>query len=191
MDARRKQTFPALLAGCGLMLAAAINADADVRIHAYAYADDHIHFSGDDIVITASGTPEARITPAGGFSIGGKAVVVDESQRRLLVQYSADAHDIERRGARIGVEGANMAMDILGDVFGGLLDGDSDKQIEANARSHTAGLKDAVRGLCDDMKSLQATQTRLAGTLAAFQPYAVITDEDVDHCYDDINHDED
>lgn len=189
MDARRKQTFPALLAGCGLMFAAAINADADVRIH--AYADDHIHFSGNDIVIAVAGIREARITPAGDFSIGDKTLAVDESQRRLLAQYSTSAHDIERHGAKIGVEGANMAMDILGDVFGGVMDGVSDTQIEANARSHTAGLKTAVRELCDDLKSLQTTQVRLVGAMVAFQPYAVITDEDVSHCYDDINHDED
>lgn len=188
MDARRKQTFPALLAGCGLMFAAAINADADVRIH--AYADDHIHFSGDDVVITADDASEARITPAGELRIAGKAVSVSRDQRQLLVQYSAGAHGIARQGARIGSEGAKLAVTVLDDVFSGLFDGDVQQTVEARVKAHSAGLKAEVRVLCDDMRSLQSVQDHLAGSLSNFQPYAVITDENVEQCYGGINHDD-
>ncbi len=188
MDTRRKQTFPALLAGCGLMFAAAINAEADVRIH--AYADDHIHFSGDDVVITADDASEARITPAGDLRIGGRTVAVSPAQRQLLAQYSAGAHGIARQGARVGSEGARMAVTVLDDVFSGVFAGDVQDTVEARVKAHSAGLKAAVRVLCDDMRSLQSVQDRLVGTLARFEPYAVITDENVEKCYGGIDHDE-
>ena len=189
MDANRKQTFPALLAGCGLMFAAAINADADVRIH--AYTDQHIHFSGDDVLITGQNDNEARITPDGGLSIAGRAVAVNEAERRLLMQYSEDAHGIARQGGRIGAEGAHMAVAILDDVFSNLWGGDVQHVVEERAKAHSAGLKASVRVLCDDMKSLQAVQAKLADSLASFQPYAVITDDYIDKCYGGINHDHD
>lgn len=186
MDARRKQTFPALLAGCGLMFAAAINADADVRIH--AYADQHIRFSGDDVIITADDASEARISPAGDLRIAGKTVAVSADQRRLLVQYSAGAHGIASQGAKVGSEGAKMAVTVLDDVFSGIFDGDVKETVEARVKAHTAGLKSAVRTLCDDMRSLQSVQDRLVGSLSNFRPYAVITDQYIGHCYDGINH---
>lgn len=190
MDANRKQTFPALLAGCGLMFAAAINADADVRIAAYT-DNEHIEFSGDDIVITADDQSQARITPVGDLRIAGKPVSLNATQRTLLVQYADGIHGIAHQGMRIGSEGARMAVDILGDVFGALMDGDSAHEIDAKAEAHAAGIKATVRVLCDDLRSVQGVQTRLVGALTNFQPYAVITDDSVGKCYDGLNHDED
>ena len=154
MDAIRKQSFPALLAGTCLMFAAAFSADADVRIA--ATRNGNITFQGDDVVITADDGSRARISPEGDLTLAGKPVAVDDGQRRLLQQYSDGAHELVRHGMKLGTAGAQLAVDIVGAVFSGLLAGDDDKEIERRTKASTAGFKAKARVLCDDMQSLVA-----------------------------------
>ena len=190
MDARRKQTFPALLAGCGLMFAAAINADADVRIA--AYSDEHIesghhhtglHLDGDDVVIVADDRSEARVTPTGNLYVAGRPVAVNASQRAMLRKYNAGIHDIETRGLEIGKSALKLVGGMLDTLVDAALAGEDDAAIEARARATTEPIKEQGRELCQVAQAEHDLQDQIAAQLPAFRPYAVI---DSDHdCHDD------
>jgi hypothetical protein len=188
MKTIQKICIALLTFGC---IGAAATAVADVRIDAYDGFDGHISLQGGDIVITAPDDSEARITDSGDLLIHGDKVAVDETQRTLLRQYVGQVHGLEHQGIKIGSQSVNLAVGVLGEVFSRLytrlLTGDEDdKDIDENAEARAAGLVDAVRGMCDGMKSLEQLQGRIAGSLSAFKPYAVITDRSVGKCYDGL-----
>lgn len=180
-----QKTALTLLAAAYLGTAAV--AVADVRINAYDDGKARISTQGDDIVITALDDSEARITDAGELVIHGEKQALNRDQQALVRQYAGQVHDLERQGLRIGSQGVHLAIDVLGQVFTGLLQGDmDDKEIDKNARARAAGFEDSVRGMCDDMKALEQLQGRLAASLAAFKPYAVISGHSVNECYDGL-----
>src|SRR5690348_10779507 len=91
-----------------------------VHVHVAVFGDDHIRMDRGQVVITADDGSEARVTPAGDFLVGDKAVAVSTEQRTLLKQYNRQILDIEDRGMQIGMQGAKLALNVLGDVFAGL-----------------------------------------------------------------------
>jgi hypothetical protein len=125
--------------------------------------------------------PRAEITPQGDLLIAGDPVEVSAEQRRDLLLYRAHVLAIAEAGMAMGVKGADLAGQAVGDALRSVFSGDSkafEQRIEAEARK----LEDDALQLCAHMQPLYDTQQRLAASLAAFTPYATLTQEDVHEC---------
>ena len=59
----------------------------------------------ENINLSATGHPDAEITPAGDLLIAGKAVVVSAEQRALLLEYRKHVNLIAEAGIGIGQQG--------------------------------------------------------------------------------------
>jgi len=165
-----------LFGGASLVLAAA---QADVRIN--THDNGRIEIEGDEIVITADDASRTEIDPAGDLKIRGKDVAVTDAQRQLLVQYSQNLRDLEKRGEAVGREAWRMAPGILGTALADLFTGASDKQIDHDANEAAKPLKEEALKLCDDVKAEQKIQDQISDALPAFKPYAVIHEHDTEH----------
>ena len=157
---------------------------ADVRIT--THDNGSIEITGTDIVITADNGSRAEIDPAGGLKILGKDVPVTDAQRQLLVQYSQNLRDLEKRGQAVTQQAWHMAGGILGTALADLFTGASDAQIDSDANKAAKPLKDEVLKLCDGFKAERKVQDQISDALPAFKPYAVIhADDTEDDCRSD------
>ncbi len=162
-----------------LCLLAAATAQADVRIN--THDKGRIDIEGADILITAADHSRAEIDPAGGLKIGGKDVPVTDAQRQLLVQYSQDLRDLEKRGDAADAQAWRMAPGILSTALGDLFTGASQKQIDQDANKTAEPLKQEVLKLCDGVKAQRKVQDQISDALPVFKPYAVISEHDTDN----------
>ena len=161
-----------------LCLLAAATAQADVRIN--THDNGRIDIEGADIVITADDDSRAEIDPAGDLKIGGKDVPVTDAQRQLLVQYSQNLRDMEKRGEAAKRLAWRMAGGILVTALRDLFTGASDTGKAAKP------LKDEFLKLCDDVKAERTVQDQIGDALPVFKPYAVIHEHDTEHnCHAD------
>ena len=128
-----------------------------------------------------SNLPKAEITPQGDLLIDGKAVVVDEQQRQLLLAHRAEVIAIAQAGIAIGMRGADLgvkaATGALKSVFSGNTD-DFEKRMEAEGKLIEA----EANKLCALMPGVLASQNALAAALPEFKPYATMDQSDVDDC---------
>lgn len=130
------------------------------------------------------GKPKAEITPQGDLLVEGKPVDVTPAQRTLLLRYRQRIIAIAEAGMAVGVKGADLAGKALAETFSGLLHGDADaagKRIEAEGEK----LKADAHRICAQLPGMLETQQQLAATLPAFEPYATMTQEDVEDCMKD------
>lgn len=130
--------------------------------------------------------PEAVITPQGDFLIDGKRVAITPQQRSELLAYRAQYIEIAQQGIAIGhagVEAGRRAMVPM--MFAALFDADDDA-IEASMNKRLAGVRKASEQLCRRLPQLRTTQQQLAADLPAFEPYATLTQKDVDGCRKDV-----
>jgi len=173
---------PGLLAA--LCLLAAATAQADVRIN--THDKGRIDIEGADIVVTADDGSRAEIGPAGDLKIAGKDVPVTDAQRQLLVQYSQNLHDMEKRSEAAEGQAWRMAPGILGTALRDLFTGASDKQLDHDTGEAAKPLKEKFLELCDDVKAERDIQDQISDALPAFKPYAVISEHDTEHnCHSD------
>lgn len=171
-----------LLAASSLLVLA--TAQADVRIGTRDRG--RIDIKGTDIVITAADGSRADIDPAGDLKIGGKDVPVNNAQRRLLVQYSQNLRDMEKRGDAAEGQAWRMAPAILGTALRDLFSGAGDKQLDQDANEAAKPLKAEFLELCEDVKAERKVQDQISDALPAFKPYAVISEHDTEHnCHSD------
>ena len=168
---------PGLLAA--LCLLAAASARADVSIH--THDKGRIDIKGADIAITAEDGSRAEIDPAGDLKIRGKDVPVTDPQRQLLVQYSQNLRDMEKRGEAASRQAWNLAPGILGTALGDLFTGASDKQINDDANKAAEPLKEEFMKLCDSVKAERKLQDQISDALPAFKPYAVIQEHETEN----------
>lgn len=138
------------------------------------HAGDHSH--GSD---TRS---KAVITPDGRLVIAGQPVEATPEQHALLVDYRQQIIGIATAGMDIGASSANMGMGIAKEAIFGKLSGKSDKQIEADIKPQTDKIEAAAVQLCKRMPDLMASQQKLAAAMPAFQPYATMTQKDIEDC---------
>ena len=125
--------------------------------------------------------PKAEITPQGDLLVDGKAVAITQVQRTQLLEYRSHLLGIAEAGMTVGLKGADLAGKALSESLGSILTGDTDdleKRMEAEGKKLEA---DAMR-ICAELPPLLAAQDRLAASLAAFKPYASMTQADVDDC---------
>jgi len=162
-----------------LCLLAAGTAQANVRIH--TYDKGRIDIKGTNIVITAADHSPAEIDPAGDLKIGGQDVPLTDAQRRLLVQYSQDLRDLEKRGDAADAQAWDMAGGILSTALGDLFTGASQKQIDKDANQAAEPLKQEVLKLCDGVKTQRKVQDQISDALPVFKPYAVISEHDTEN----------
>lgn len=133
--------------------------------------------------------PKAEITPQGDLLVGGKAVPIDESQRRLLLAHRENVVGIAQAGIAVGMQGADLgikaATGALKSVFSGKTD-EFEAQMEAEGRRIE---EQANRLVCARLPALLSSQQALAASLPAFQPYATMDQSDVDDCGKDGSYD--
>lgn len=128
-----------------------------------------------------NGAPKAEITPQGDLLIDGRAVPVDDAQRRLLLDYRGHIAAVAAAGAEVGMEGARLATRAMGEALRGVFNGDAgevEKRIEAQAESVRA----SALKLCDRLPAMLETQQALAAALPEFAPYAKMDRSDIDDC---------
>ena len=139
-----------------------------------------------NIELQATGQPKAEITPQGDLLIGGKPVAADAAQHKLLQEYRANVAAIAEAGIDIGVQGADLAGKAVTEALVGVFTGKSD-EIEKKIEGQADGIKASAAKLCTKLPALLDTQNRLAASLPAFQPYASMTQQDIDDCNKDGN----
>ena len=132
----------------------------------------------------AEGKAKAEITPKGDLLIDGKAVVVTQEQRQMLIQHRQLLATIAISGVEIGIKGVDLAGEAIGETVKGIFSGDTEsieKKVEAKAEK----IEDSARALCDQLPLLMASQEKLAASLPEFKPYATMTAEDTKDCHTD------
>lgn len=125
--------------------------------------------------------PKAEITPQGDFLIEGKAVNVNDEQRALLLDYRQKVHAVAEMGMTMGVKGADLAGTAIKEAIGGIFNGDG-QQVEQRIEAEARKLELDAKQLCMTLSPMLATQTKLAASLPEFQPYATLTQADIDDC---------
>lgn len=138
----------------------------------------------ENIDLTATGQPNAEITPAGDLLIDGKAVELNAEQRALMLEYRGHLAKVANAGIGVGIEGADLAGKAMSEAIKGVFTGETDridKKIEAEAE----GIKQSAKKLCDLLPAMKVAQDKLAAALPAFKPYATMDDGDVKDCMTD------
>lgn len=143
------------------------------------FGGDH-HMGSDD----STNDSDAEITPEGDLLIDGKPVEVDAQERAMLLAYRQQITDVALAGARIGVQGAELATTAMGEAFRGILTGNTE-EMEARIEAEAAKIEAHVVVLCDRLQPLLETQQALAASIPELEPYATMNQEDVDQCYDE------
>jgi hypothetical protein len=139
------------------------------------HAGKHVHGDKDT-------RPKAVITPQGNLVIAGNQVEATPEQHALLVDYRQQIIGIASAGMDIGASSADMGVGIAREAILGALAGKSDKDIEASIKPQTDKIEAAAIQLCHRMPGLLDSQHKLAAALPAFQPYATMTQKDIDDC---------
>ena len=131
--------------------------------------------------------PKAEITPTGDFLIDGKAVAIDERQRRELLAYRAQVIDIALAGIDIGERSAHLA---LAEVDRGLfslmfaaMTGSLERRLEKTIK---ASIEPGVRQICRSLPGLMEAQQKLAASLPEFRPYAPLEADDAEECEEEV-----
>lgn len=184
MDAAHKLIFSSVAAASLLFMA---SAGADVRID--SVNGDDIALRGDDVIITAGDSSEARVTPAGDLLIQEKRVAVTSRERGQLKQYAAAVHDIQQRGIEIGKHAVDMVGGMVGMLVTDLLTASDDKQMDRDMRMKAEPIKNEARALCNSVKSVKQLQETIADELPEFRPYAVIDTDSGNDCHVDDSND--
>ena len=83
----------------------------------------------------------------------------------------------------IGVQGADIAGEAIAGVAGAIFGGKEGEQaFEQRMQAQGKKIEAEAVKLCTQLPGLLASQQALAASLPAFQPYARMTQEDIDDC---------
>ncbi|MGH8085142.1 MAG: DUF2884 family protein [Lysobacter sp.] len=142
----------------------------------------------ENIDIADNDETPAEITPQGDLLIDGRKVDITAEQRALVLEYRGQIAYMAETGAAIGMQGASLATDAIGQAFASVLSGDTEKmEAEIEAKAEKIAQR-AVTELCGRMPAMMQTQQQLAASLPEFAPYADITQSDIDDCRDGDGH---
>lgn len=144
---------------------------------------DHGKHDGNDA------RPEAAITPKGDLVVDGKTVAVTPAQRTMLLEYRGQIIGVAEAGMAIGAKGADLAGVAVSEALGAVFGGGDTKAMEGRIEARAEKLKQEAKVICDRLPAMLDTQQKLAASLPAFKPYANMTQDDVDDCARDIDHD--
>jgi hypothetical protein len=143
-----------------------------------------ISASGKKITLRAPGQPDAKISAAGDLEVDGKAVEVDATQRALLKSYHQGMSAVTAEGIAIGKQGAALAGKAVTEAIKGAIRGDTDN-VETKVKADAGRIKTQALQLCRHLATVKTSQDALAASLAAFKPYATLSQSDVDDCATD------
>ena len=154
----------------------AANVATDVRTEMSA---ENLKLDADD-----SSLPDAEITPEGGILIGGEALVLDDAQRALALEYRQGIIELAASGADIGVQAASIATEAIGDAIAGIVTGEP-VDVEAKAKAKGEQIETAARQLCDRLPALVESQRALVEAVPQMAPYARVKSEsrDENNCH--------
>ncbi|MBD8898412.1 hypothetical protein [Rhodanobacter sp. DHG33] len=141
------------------------------------------HDDGDD----DSKLPKAVITPQGTLVIAGKPIDATPEQHAMLLEYRQQIIGIADAGMDIGASGADIGVAAAKQAILGAFLGKSDKDIEASIKPQTDQIQAAALRLCKRLPDMLVSQQKLAAAMPAFQPYATMTQKDVDDCGKDMD----
>jgi hypothetical protein len=136
-----------------------------------------------NINLSATGQPDAEITPTGELLIGGKAVAVNGEQKALLLEYRQRITTVAEAGIGIGLEAADLAGKAINVAIKGIFGGGD--QIEKKIETEAKGIEQSAKKLCDLLPEMKVTQDKLAAALPEFKPYATMDQSDLDDCFND------
>ena len=153
---------------------------------------DGLHFGKDDNRETAKRKPQPKgeITPKGDLLVDGKAITVDATQRRQLLDYRTQVIGVAKSGIDAGEHAAMLAIDLTNVsmfhlIVGGLT-GSLERRVEASVKRD---IEPAVLQICKQLPQLRDSQQALAASVPEFRPYATLDDDDVEDCESDIRND--
>lgn len=145
-----------------------------------------IHIKDGDVVIDNSQGGEAHITTSGLLIVDGKTIPVTDQDKIRLMQYNNTVKDIEDRGIKLGMDATGFALDVVADVIGDLLSGESEEEIDKHADARADKFKLKALPICRDVHTLKQIQDTLSADIQSFKPFAVIEGRDADDCEHDI-----
>ncbi|MFT3896287.1 MAG: hypothetical protein QM719_01075 [Thermomonas sp.] len=150
---------------------------------------DGLHFGKDDKRGTAKRKSQTKgeITPAGDLLVDGKAIAIDASQRRQLLDYRTQVIGIARTGIDAGEHAAMLALDLTNVsmfrlIVGGLT-GSLERRVEASVKRD---IGPAVLQICRQLPRLRDSQQALAASVPEFRPYVTLEADDVADCERDV-----
>ena len=152
-----------------------VSGDMDIQV-----GDTHINR---DRPRDAEGNPlpKAEISPEGDLLIDGKAVAVSPEQRTMLLDYRGHILEVVSTGMTLGAKGADLGMEAAGGAIKSIFTGEMD-EFEQRIEAQAAAIETEALKICDRLPAMLASQQALAASLPAFQPYATMTQEDIDDC---------
>lgn len=128
--------------------------------------------------------PKAEITPEGDLLVGGTAVAITPAQRTLLREYRGHVVAVAGSGMDIGKQGAELAARAMGEALKGVVTGKSEAEIERSIEAESDAIQQAAHALCNRLPDMLDSQRRLAAALPAFEPYATMSESDIEDCGD-------
>jgi len=152
----------------------------------WSYDSNGINFDNGEVVIHGNDGMLAHITPDGELIIKDKTIAVTSPEKQQLIQYVSAVKDIEIKGEQLGKDAAGFATSIVANVLSGLFTGEDEDKIDKQANARAQTFKQKALPICKDVQDLKGIQDRLAASIVAFQPYAVIKDTDAHECEQDI-----
>lgn len=148
---------------------------------------DGLHFGKSGKHSADESLPKAEITPHGDFLIEGKAVDIDDGQRKELLDYRGQVIEIAKAGIDIGEASAQAALDVVDRgifslVFSAMT-GSLERRVEKTVKQT---VEPGVVRICRSLPALMESQQRLSTSLPQFRPYATLEADDVEDCEKDI-----
>ncbi len=140
-----------------------------------------------DLDSDVAGTPKGQISPKGDLLIDGKAVAITAAQRELLLKHRANIIAIAEAGIAVGNQGADLAGKAVGAAISGIFSGEGEKSIEKKIEAEASKIEAEAMKICGLLPALLSSQNALAASLPAFEPYAKMTQKDVEECNKDGN----
>ena len=140
-----------------------------------------ISANGENVTLRVDGLPNAEITATGDLKIGGKAIVVNASQRALLQSYHQEMNAMTADGIAIGKQGAALAGKAVTEAIKGAINGNTD-DVESKVEAEAKKIEQQAMQLCKRLVTVKASQDALAVSIPEFKPYATLDQSDVSDC---------
>ena len=132
-----------------------------------------------------SNLPDAEISPQGDLIIDGKPVALDPKQRELALAYRNQLAMVAETGARVGLEGAELAGKAMKEAAKAALSG-NEVDVEARIQAEADAVRASAKALCEHLPALHAAQQQLAAAVPEFAPYATMDRKEYDDCHAEV-----
>ena len=126
--------------------------------------------------------PRAEITPAGDLIIDGRTIALDEKQRALTLDYRKRVGDVAEAGARVGIEGAELATKAMKEAAQAVFSGDQ-TTMEERMKKEGETIRASAAALCAQLPALRQAEQDLAAAVPEFAPYANMDEDDINDCH--------